>query len=79
MKPDEHVIDPVCGMIMPMQAAPLERTHGGKTFYLCSAQCAAKFDADADAYSAAAKLNLPGWGSTPHPENVVRQFRKRDE
>jgi YHS domain-containing protein len=79
MKPSEDVIDPVCGMTMPLQAAPLKRTHGGETFYLCSAECGAKFDADAEAYVAAAKLNLPGWGNTPHPENVVKQFRKQDE
>ena len=66
-------------MTMPRHAAPLVREHAEETFYLCSAQCGAKFDADADAYVAAAKLNLPGWGSTPHPENVVKQFRKRDE
>ena len=35
-----------------------------------------RFDSDADAYAAAAKLSLPGWGETPHPESVVKQFRK---
>jgi hypothetical protein len=30
---------------------------------------------DADAYAAVAGLDLPGWGMTPHPENVVAQFR----
>jgi hypothetical protein len=27
----------------------------------------------------AAKFNVPGWGNTPHPENVVKQFRRRGE
>lgn len=72
----EDVIDPVCGMTMPRQAAPLTREHDGETYFLCSAECGTKFDRDADAYIAAAKLKLPGWGKTPHPENVVKQFRK---
>jgi YHS domain-containing protein len=79
MNPADAVIDPVCGMTMPRRAAPLEREHGGEIFYLCSAECGLKFDADADAYVAAARLNLPGWGATPHPENVIKQFRKIDE
>jgi YHS domain-containing protein len=79
MNSADDVIDPVCGMTMPRQAAPLEKEHGGETFYLCSVECGLKFDADADAYAAAAKLNLPGWGGTPHPANIVKQFRKIDE
>jgi YHS domain-containing protein len=79
MNSNETVIDPVCGMTMPRSAAPFVREHGGDTFYLCSAECGAKFDADADAYIAASKLRLPGWGKTPHPENVVKQFRKPEE
>jgi YHS domain-containing protein len=78
MKP-ETVIDPVCGMTIRKDAAPLQRVHGGETFYLCSAECGVKFDGDADAYMTAAKLNLPGWGKTPHPESVVKQFRKTEE
>ena len=79
MSPADDVIDPVCGMTMPRAAAPLVREHSGETFYLCSAECGAKFDRDADAYIAASKLRLPGWGMTPHPENVVKQFRKTGE
>jgi YHS domain-containing protein len=79
MDSPQDVIDPVCGMTMPRQAAPHTREHDGETFYLCSVECGAKFDRDADAYIAAAKLKLPGWGKTPHPENVVKQFRKTGE
>lgn len=79
MTTTDDVIDPVCGMTMPKQAAPLVRQHAEETFYLCSAECGAKFDRDADAYIAAAKLKLPGWGKTPHPDSVVKQFRKIDE
>ena len=79
MNQSDEVIDPVCGMTMRVQAAPLKREHRGDTFYLCSAECGVKFEADADAYVVAANLNLPGWGNTPHPENVVKQFRKTDE
>jgi YHS domain. len=66
-------------MTIRKEAAPLSRKHRDETFYLCSIECGAKFDRDADAYVAAAKLELPGWGKTPHPENVVNQFRKIEE
>jgi YHS domain-containing protein len=75
----EDAIDPVCGMTIRKSAAPLEREHSGMIFYLCSAECGAKFDSDADAYVAASRLGLPGWGETPHPESVVKQFRKTGE
>lgn len=79
MNSPETVVDPVCGMTIRRDLAPLLREHGEETFYLCSVECGVKFDGDADAYIAAAKLDLPGWGRTPHPENVIRQFRKIDE
>ena len=72
----ESVIDPVCGMTLEKNRAPFEREHSGQVFHLCSAECAKKFDADGDAYAATARLNLPGCGSTPHPESVVEQFRQ---
>lgn len=71
-----QVIDPVCGMTIDRQKAPFERQHRGETFYLCSTECAKRFDVDGDAYVATARLNLPGWGKTPHPENVVKHFRQ---
>ena len=75
----EHVIDPVCGMTITKAQAPFAREHDGSTYYLCSSQCLAKFAADADAYTTTAKLDLPGWGRTPHPESVTRQFRDGTE
>jgi Cu+-exporting ATPase len=67
MTPSDAVIDPVCGMTITKAQAPLTRVHAGATYYLCSMKCASKFDADADAYAAVARLDLPGWGQTPHP------------
>jgi Cu+-exporting ATPase len=77
MMQNEKAIDPVCGMTIDKKKAPFERQHSGETFYLCSAECATKFDVDGDAYATTARLNLPGWGLTPHPENVVKQFRQQ--
>jgi P-type Cu+ transporter len=73
-----RVIDPVCGMTISTLEAPYSREHSGATWYLCSIECCMKFDADAVAYIAAARLDLPGWGQTPHPESVVEQFRQPD-
>ena len=71
-----HVIDPVCGMTISIAEAPHVREHAGSNWYLCSIECCLKFDADAPAYVAAARLDLPGWGMTPHPESVREQFRR---
>ena len=76
MDSNDEVIDPVCGMTITKAKAPFNVDHNGLAYYFCSTQCASSFDADADAYAAAAKLSLPGWGETPHPESVVKQFRK---
>ena len=79
MNSSDKVIDPVCGMTIVIAEAPFNAEHNGSAYYFCSVQCASSFNADADAYAAAARLNLPGWGETPHPESVVKQFRKKDE
>jgi YHS domain-containing protein len=76
MSSSDNVIDPVCGMTIVRTEAPHHREHSGSTYYLCSIECAKRFDADGDAYATTAKLNLPGWGQTPHPDNVVKQFRR---
>jgi P-type Cu+ transporter len=56
MSSSSLAIDPVCGMrVDPTTAAPT-REHAGTTYYFCSAWCARKFDADADAYIAASRL-----------------------
>ena len=75
MSSPEEVIDPVCGMTIAKNKAPISRSYTETTFYLCSLECGVKFDADADAYVAASRAGLPGWGQTPHPESVTRQFR----
>jgi YHS domain-containing protein len=74
MTSNRDVIDPVCGMTISMSQAPFNRLHGNSTYYFCSAECTFKFEADADAYVAVARLNLPGWGETPHPPAIVEQF-----
>jgi len=59
-------------MTIGRNQAPFSREHSASVYYLCSIECATKFDADADAYATVAGLQLPGWGLTPHPENVVK-------
>lgn len=76
MNPSEDVIDPVCGMTITKAKALFQREHEGSTYYLCSSRCASRFDTDGDAYATAAKLNLPGWGQSPHPDSIVKQFRE---
>ena len=71
-----EVIDPVCGMTITVATAPYQRELGGSTYYLCSSACVSRFDSDGDAYATTARLNLPGWGETPHPESVTKQFRR---
>ena len=48
--------DPVCGMRVDLLDAPATREHGGATYYFCSVWCAQRFDDDADAYIAAARI-----------------------
>src|SRR5512132_2376378 len=38
--------DPVCGMAVDPHTMPHRATHGGQTFYFCSAGCRQKFEAD---------------------------------
>ena len=65
----------------PVMLGPAGEVHeplsaDGNHFVFGSTQ---KFEADADAYTTTAKLDLPGWGRTPHPESVTRQFRDGTE
>ena len=76
MTSHEHAIDPVCGMTIARIQAPFTKEHGGITYYLCSAICNQRFEHDADAYIAVARLDLPGWGQTPHPPAIVEHFRR---
>jgi len=48
--------DPVCGMRVDPSDAPATRQHNGATYYFCSVWCAERFDDDADAYLAAARI-----------------------
>ena len=57
MSASSQVLDPVCGMLIDPATAAGTRTRRGITSYLCSAGCIAKFDADADAYIAATRVD----------------------
>ena len=48
------VKDPVCGMDIEPQDAVASREHMGQTFYFCSPNCVAQFDADPHRYAQAA-------------------------
>jgi YHS domain-containing protein len=48
------VKDPVCGMDIEPQDAAASREHMGHTFYFCSPNCVAQFDADPHRYAQAA-------------------------
>jgi P-type Cu+ transporter len=48
------VKDPVCGMDIEPQDAVVSREHMGRTFYFCSPNCVAQFDADPHRYAQAA-------------------------
>ena len=43
--------DPVCGMDVDATQATGASTHAGKTYYFCSPDCKAKFDAAPDKYA----------------------------
>lgn len=67
----QQVLDPVCGMMILPADAAATRDVDGKTYYLCSSSCAAKFDADAIAYIAAARsdgYNI--WHGAPPEERA---------
>ncbi len=56
MPSNNTAIDPVCGMRVDAADAPAAREHRGVTYHFCSVWCAERFDDDADAYIAAARL-----------------------
>lgn len=43
--------DPVCGMLVDPKQAAGQRVYEGKTYYLCSADCLAKFDQNPGRYA----------------------------
>ena len=51
-----RVVDPVCGMRITAAQAVATREHRGAIYHFCSRDCARKFDGDADAYIAAARI-----------------------
>ena len=49
-RPDEPVIDPVCGMTVVADAAAAAWEHDGDVFYFCSVRCMERFRRDPDGY-----------------------------
>jgi Cu+-exporting ATPase len=56
MPSNDLMTDPVCGMRIAPSRAAGSREHRGVTHYFCSPFCIRKFDEDADAYIAAARI-----------------------
>ena len=51
--------DPVCGMLVRSEEAAEQRAIQGRTYYFCSAVCAAKFDRAPQLYVPAGSDNTP--------------------
>jgi xanthine dehydrogenase accessory factor len=49
-----EAIDPVCGMTVQVATARYLATHGGRTYYFCSAGCQGRFEGDPARFAAAA-------------------------
>lgn len=60
--------DPVCGMAVDPHTTPHRATHGGHTFYFCSAGCRQKFETDPSRYLHAQKAKKTG---EPLPEGTL--------
>ena len=70
--------DPVCGMCIEVIVEQTElRTHEGRTYLFCSADCAMKFDADGAAYVAAIRVLGSKHGrarSAAEEEQILRNW-----
>lgn len=53
-----RVRDPVCHTMLDSEDAAASRSFGGSSFHFCSADCARRFDAAPERYSAAAEDDL---------------------
>jgi xanthine dehydrogenase accessory factor len=52
-----EALDPVCGMMVQVANARHIATHGGQTYYLCSASCQQRFEADPATFVEAAETS----------------------
>ncbi|HXF71941.1 MAG TPA: YHS domain-containing protein, partial [Actinomycetota bacterium] len=50
--PRHEATDPVCGMTVDVATARYRSVQAGRTYYLCSAGCLARFEADPAAFLA---------------------------
>jgi Cu+-exporting ATPase len=64
---DRSFTDPVCGMTVDPHTAKHRAEFTGRTFYFCSAGCAAKFEADPERYVGAAANRA----TEPVPEGTI--------
>ncbi|MGE5946655.1 MAG: heavy metal translocating P-type ATPase, partial [Betaproteobacteria bacterium] len=64
----DRLKDPVCGMMVDPHATPHRATHGGHTFYFCSAGCRQKFEADPPRYIAPEQAKQM---EAPAPEGAI--------
>ena len=66
------VTDPVCGMPVESEKAAATTAYRGTTYYFCSHDCHAKFDADPGAYVAVAPAeSLPQSSDTEHASIAI--------
>ena len=74
-------IDPVCGMTVDPQRAASTHVHAGRTYYFCSASCAATFQAAPDRYLGhsppAATHTDPVCGMSVRPDHGSRSRADR--
>jgi Cu+-exporting ATPase len=45
-----EALDPVCGMTVTTHGSAEATVHGGLTYYFCSANCRARFEAEPERY-----------------------------
>lgn len=55
--------DPVCGMLVRPEEAAEQRSVQGRSYYFCSAACAAKFDKAPQQYTPESVDDTPGQSS----------------
>jgi Cu+-exporting ATPase len=78
MKTPSKVRDPVCGMDIEPAKAAGQSAYGGRTYYFCSSQCKAKFDADPARYAEPAKSAAEDSGSHAEHGHVHSHHQHQD-
>ncbi len=68
--------DPVCGMKVDPHTAQHRASHGGQSYYFCSAKCREKFVAHPDEYAGALKPTTPAPAGTIYTCPMHPQIRQ---